>query len=97
MRSGRGGGISNPLEVIEQITYLLFIRGLDDAQLLEDRKAARFGGKPDRMIFPEGGSRGRPYRDMRWSVFKAVGSLAEMFTIVSDHVFPFLREMDEGH
>src|ERR1039458_3076541 len=33
------GGISNPLEVIEQITYLLFLRALDDLQLLEEQKS----------------------------------------------------------
>ena len=33
------GGISNPLEVIEQITYLLFLRRLDDMQVLEENKA----------------------------------------------------------
>ena len=37
------GGISNPLEVIEQITYLLFIRRLDDLQTLAERKANRTG------------------------------------------------------
>ncbi len=33
------GGISNPLEVIEQITYLLFIKRLDELQTLEELKA----------------------------------------------------------
>jgi type I restriction enzyme M protein len=37
------GGISNPLEVIEQITHLLFMRRLDEIQELEERKAARTG------------------------------------------------------
>lgn len=37
------GGISNPLEVIEQITYLLFIRRLDDLQTLQENKARRLG------------------------------------------------------
>ena len=37
------GGISNPLEVIEQITYLLFIRRLDELQTNEENKAARLG------------------------------------------------------
>jgi type I restriction enzyme M protein len=37
------GGISNPLEVIEQITYLLFIKRLDDLQTLAENKAARTG------------------------------------------------------
>lgn len=34
------GGISNPMEVLEQITYLLFIRRLDDAHTLEESKAS---------------------------------------------------------
>src|SRR5215217_1501898 len=90
------GGISNPLEVIEQITYLLFVRGLDDVQLREERKVARFGGALEGGVYPEGkDSRGRAYRDLRWSVFKTRAP-AEMFTIVSEHVFPFLREMGEA-
>jgi len=89
------GGISNPIEVIEQITYLLFLRGLDDAQLREERKAQRFGTPMERIIFPPvNDPRGRPYADLRWSKFKDKAP-AEMFTIVSDHVFPFLREMAE--
>jgi type I restriction enzyme M protein len=48
------GGISNPLEVIEQITYLLFLRRLDDLQTLEDLKAARLNKPAERRIFPEG-------------------------------------------
>ena len=35
------GGISNPLEVIEQITYLLFTKRLDDLHTLEEAKANR--------------------------------------------------------
>lgn len=89
------GGISNPLEVIEQITYLLFMRGLDDIQTLAENKANRFGTPVERVIFPEGNDdRGRPYRDLRWSVFKD-RSAAEMFEILSEHAFPFLREMGE--
>jgi type I restriction enzyme M protein len=89
------GGISNPLEVIEQITYLLFMRGLDQAQALEDAKVARFGGEPERVIFPAGrDARGMPYAELRWSSFKNREPKL-MFTIVSEHVFPFLREMAE--
>src|SRR5690606_19759103 len=47
-------------------------------------------------VYPDGNdSRGRAYRDLRWSVFKTRAP-AEMFTIVSEHVFPFLREMGEA-
>ena len=48
------GGISNPLEVIEQITYLLFLRRLDDLYTLEENKSARFKKPMERRIFPEG-------------------------------------------
>jgi type I restriction enzyme M protein len=48
------GGISNPLEVIEQITYLLFIKRLDELQTLEELKATRLKVPIERRLFPEG-------------------------------------------
>jgi type I restriction enzyme M protein len=87
------GGIANPLEVIEQITYLLFLRRLDDLQTLEENKAARLGKPIDRHIFPKGkDSKGRPYADFRWSRFKNFAP-ADMYSLVSEHVFPFLRTL----
>ena len=87
------GGISNPLEVIEQITYLLFLKRLDDLHTLEENKAARLKKPMERRIFPEGTDpKGRPYEDLRWSRFKNLAP-AEMFTVVDDHVFPFLRTL----
>ncbi|MBI5284760.1 MAG: SAM-dependent DNA methyltransferase [Chloroflexi bacterium] len=87
------GGIANPLEVIEQITYLLFLRRLDDLQTLEENKANRLKKPIERRIFPEGkDERGRPYEELRWSRFKNFEP-REMFTVVSDHVFPFLRAL----
>jgi type I restriction enzyme M protein len=85
------GGIANPIEVIEQITYLLFIRRLDELQSLEERKAARTGKPIARRIYPEGvNERGRSYVDLRWSRFRNEAA-QEMFTLVAEHVFPFLR------
>jgi type I restriction enzyme M protein len=85
------GGIANPLEVIEQITYLLFIRRLDDLHTLEENKSARLKKPMERRVFPEGNDpKGRPYEDFRWSRFKNLAP-AEMFTVVGEHVFPFLR------
>ena len=85
------GGIANPLEVIEQITYLLFLRRLDDLQALEENKAARLKRPVERRIFPEGkDAKGRSYEELRWSRFKNLAP-AEMFTVVGEHVFPFLR------
>jgi len=87
------GGISNPLEVIEQITYLLFLRRLDDLQLLEENRASRLKQPIQRRAFPEGHDpRGRPYEDLRWSHFRHFAP-GEMFTVVDQHVFPFLREL----
>ena len=87
------GGISNPLEVIEQITYLLFLRRLDELHTLEENKAATLKKPMERRIFPEGSNlKGRPYQDLRWSRFKDFPP-AEMFTVVDEHVFPYLRTL----
>lgn len=70
------GGIANPLEVIEQITYLLFLRRLDDPRTLAENKSARLGVPVERRVFPEGSDdKGRSYDDLRWPRFKhfAVG------------------------
>jgi len=85
------GGISNPMEVIEQITYLLFIRRLDDLHTLEENKANRLKTPMERRVFPEGkDGKGRAYEDYRWSRFKNFAP-AEMLALVSEHVFPYLR------
>jgi type I restriction enzyme M protein len=57
--------------VIEQITYLLFMRRLDEIQELEERKAVRSGKPVERVIFPKGkDGKGTPYEHLRWSKFK---------------------------
>ncbi len=91
------GGISNPLEVMEQLTYLLFIKGLDEQQALAENKANRTGKPIEDEVFPEGQEfrpegrvEGRPYGDLRWSTFKNMPA-AEMFDVVENYVFPFLQ------
>lgn len=79
------GGISNPLEVIEQITYLLFIRRLDDLETLAEKKA-RVTGKTEGLRFAP------DQQDLRWSRFKNEEP-AVMFTTVGEKVFPFLRTL----
>ncbi|MGN6364501.1 type I restriction-modification system subunit M [Asticcacaulis taihuensis] len=87
------GGVSNPLSVIEQITYLLFIKRLDDLQKVEETKAQMLGIPIERRIFPEGNDeQGRPYKDLRWSEFKNFEP-RDMMDVVADRVFPFLREL----
>src|SRR3989440_11314570 len=87
------GGIANPLEVIEQITYLLFLRRLDDLHTLEENKSARLKKPMERRVFPDGNDpKGRPYDDLRWSRFKHLAP-SDMYTVVGEHVFPFLRTL----
>jgi len=89
------GGVSNPLSVIEQITYLLFIKRLDDLQTLEESKAEALGIAMERRIFPEGtDDKGRSYADLRWSRFKNFEP-RDMMSVVDEHVFPFLRTLGE--
>ncbi|WP_445166996.1 type I restriction-modification system subunit M [Mycolicibacterium sp. Dal123E01] len=77
------GGISNPLEVIEQITYLLFVRRLDDLETLAENRARRTGEL-------EGPRFGPDQQGLRWSQFKN-DAPAVMYATVGDKVFPFLR------
>jgi type I restriction enzyme M protein len=48
------GGVSNPLSVIEQITYLLFIKRLDELHTVEERKSTQLKIEMERRIFPKG-------------------------------------------
>ncbi|MFI7059855.1 N-6 DNA methylase [Kribbella sp. NPDC050124] len=81
------GGISNPLEVIEQITYLLFIRRLDDLQTLEENKArVATGGVVESPVFLPG------QEHLRWKRFKD-DEAAAMYELVAGEVFPFLRTL----
>ncbi len=87
------GGIANPLEVMEQITYLLFIRRLDDLQITRERMASRAKGTVKDPIFPPGDEAGgKPYTDLRWSRLKDMEPGA-MYEIVGERVFPFLRSL----
>ena len=87
------GGIANPLEVMELITYLLFIRRLDDLQTAKENRANRLRVAIEAPIFPPGADdEGRPYVDLRWSRFKD-REPSVMFAVVVDRVFPFLRQI----
>jgi type I restriction enzyme M protein len=86
------GGVSNPLAVMEQITYLLFIKRLDELQSAAEAQAAQLKKPVARRIFPEGNDpRGEPYQNLRWHNFRA-DDPRTMFRIVDEHVFPFIRD-----
>ena len=76
-------------EVIEQITYLLFLRRLDDLQTLAERKASRTGGVIDNPVYLPG------QRHLRWSELKN-NEPAVMHRVMGEEVFPFLRSMGDG-
>lgn len=81
------GGIPNPMEVIEQLTYLLFIKRLDDLHTLREKKANRLGKPIDSPIFTPA------QRHLRWSVFKEMGDASAMYAVVANQVFPFIRSL----
>ena len=90
------GGVSNPLSVIEQLTFLLFIKRLDELHTNEENKAEMLGIDMERRIFPAGSDdKGEPYANLRWSRFKNFEA-REMMRIVDEHVFPFLRQLGES-
>lgn len=82
------GGISNPVEVIEQITYLLFLRRLDDIHTTAESKARFTGGVIQPAMF-------RPEQyDLRWSRLKNL-SPEQMYARMRDEVFPYLQNLGE--
>jgi type I restriction enzyme M protein len=82
------GGISNPLEVIEQITYLLVLKRLDEQEIAEELKANREKKPMQKRFFPEGkDSKKRSFQDYRWNRFKNTDP-RDMYAVVSEHVFP---------
>ena len=82
------GGISNPLSVIEQLTYLLFIKRLDELHTLKERKAARTGTPIQEPVFAADQDR------LRWSRFKDAAP-EQLFETVRDGVFPFIKSLGE--
>ena len=80
------GGISNPLSVIEQLTYLLFIKRLDEVHTREERKAARTRRPIKRPLFTA------RQDALRWSRFKGLVP-EQMFETVRDKVFPFIKTL----
>jgi type I restriction enzyme M protein len=78
------GGVANPISVIEQISYLLFVRRLDEVHTNAERMA-NISGKPiANPIFTPA------QNELRWSVFKDKDPQS-MFELVRDKVFPFIK------
>jgi len=82
------GGITNPLDVIEQFTYLLFIKQLDELETTKENEA-NFLNVPFESMFPG------ECQKYRWSKFKNLGSADEMYDIVTNKVFPFIKNLHQ--
>lgn len=81
------GGITNPITVIEQLTYLMFIRSLDEKELEAEAFEALSGEKQLKIFLDDADS-----QKMRWSRFKNLDG-REMYDVVSRKVFPFIKSM----
>ena len=82
------GGITNPLTVIEQLTYMMFIHSLDEKELKSESFEALTGEKMPK-IFPQT----EEGQSMRWSKFKNRDA-RDIFDIVSQKVFPFIKNLN---
>lgn len=88
------GGLVNPLEVIEQITYLMFIRDLDDVDNKREKESAMLG-LPYTSIFAEEvkiGDRSIDGKQLKWSVFHDFPA-GRMYTVMQEWVFPFIKDL----
>ena len=88
------GGLTNPLDVIEQMTYLMFIRDLDDADNTRAKECAMLG-LPYTSIFADEvqiGDRKVNGKQLKWSTFHDFPA-GQMYSVVQEQVFPFIKKL----
>lgn len=88
------GGLTNPLDVIEQMTYLMFIRDLDDSDNVHMKESIMLG-LPYQSIFEENvtiGDRKVPGNQLKWSVFHDFPA-QKMYANMQENVFPFIKNL----
>ena len=88
------GGLTNPLDVIEQMTYLMFIHDLDTTDTLRAKESAMLG-LPFESIFAEKVQIGNQTVDgtqLKWSVFHDFPA-AKMYSVMQEWVFPFIKNL----
>ncbi len=93
-------GISSPITVLEQITYLMFMKLLDDNEIKKEGNAAALGIKYKSKIFKDGdfsvdddGNMTIPYSELRWNKFHNYEP-SLMFETVRSYVFPFIKTVN---
>ena len=88
------GGLTNPLDVIEQMTYMMFIHDLDDSDNLRAKEAAMLG-LPYQSIFADEvrvGDRTIAGNQLKWSIFHDFPA-AKMYSVIQEWVFPFIKNL----
>ena len=88
------GGLTNPLEVIEQITYLMFIHDLDDTDNKNAKECAMLG-LPFKSIFSDQvkiGERTIDGQQLKWSTFRDFPA-NKMYETIQEWVFPFIKNL----
>ena len=91
------GGLTNPLDVIEQMTYLMFIHDLDATDDLRAKECAMLGLPFASMFAGEVtvGDRKIDGRQLKWSVFHDFDA-GRMYTVMQEYVFPFIKNLGGG-
>ena len=96
------GGITSPITVLEQITYLLFMKLLDDNQLKAEANASILGVPLKNKVFQDGicvisenPHVETEYKNLRWNIFHNFEP-GEMLTNIQNYVFPFIKTIGEG-
>ena len=96
------GGITNSMTILEQMTYLFFMKMLDDAQDKKEANALALGIEPDDLVFKKDAvwhnpetDRDVPYNELRWKNFRHEEP-SRMFAIVRNDVFVFIKNLNEG-
>ena len=95
------GGITNSITILEQMTYLFFMKMLDDSQSAKEANANIMGVPLKDPVFKHGNWRNPdtekdvPYESLRWHVFKNKDAEA-MFITVSRDVFTFIKTLNDG-
>ncbi len=96
------GGITSPITVLEQITYLMFMKLLDDNQLKAEANASILGVSLKSKVFQDGvcvisenPHIETDYRNLRWNVFHNFEP-SKMLNNIQTYVFPFIKTIGEG-
>ncbi|MBR6251277.1 MAG: SAM-dependent DNA methyltransferase [Bacteroidales bacterium] len=95
------GGITNSITILEQMTYLFFMKMLDDAQTTKEANASIMGVAVKEPTFKDGAwhnpdtDRDVPYSSLRWNTFKNMEA-EQMFRTISKDVFVFIKNLNSG-